>query len=93
MKVELRIQQYHRWTDTHTHTEWLLELLVGAKKVMWWVVGQPITNPISGPSFDKNIVQLSLHSIGTSVILVLNRGDVRAIKQCTSKSYLNNLKP
>ena len=35
MKIELRIQQYHGQTDghTHTHTEWLLELLVGAKKV------------------------------------------------------------
>ena len=30
MKIELRIQQYHR--QTHRHTEWLLELLVGAKK-------------------------------------------------------------
>ena len=33
MKIELRIQQYHRRTHRHTerHTEWLLELLVGAK--------------------------------------------------------------
>ena len=35
MKIELRIQQYHGWTDrqTHIHTEWLLELLVGAKNL------------------------------------------------------------
>ena len=33
MKIELRIQQYHGQTDGQTdrHTEWLLELLVGAK--------------------------------------------------------------
>ena len=37
-------------TDRHTdrHTEWLLELLVGAKKVVWWV-GQPITDISQGP--------------------------------------------
>ena len=34
MKIALRIQQYYGRTDTrtHGHTEWLLELLVGAKK-------------------------------------------------------------
>ena len=39
MKIELRIQQYDRQTDRHTHrhTEWLLELLVGAKKNLVYV--------------------------------------------------------
>ena len=34
MKIELRIQHYHRWTHgrTHRRTEWLPELLVRAKK-------------------------------------------------------------
>ena len=32
MNIELRIQQYHGQTDRHT--EWLLELLVGAENTL-----------------------------------------------------------
>ena len=48
MKIELRIQQYHRrtHTQTHTHTEWLLELLVGAKNLRWAVRVRTWSSPL-----------------------------------------------